>query len=402
MDVFNGQEVAVAVSGGISAYKTVELVRLLTRRSARVTAIMTRNAQRFIAPLTLETLTGREVVTSLWQRGRHEVEHIALSDRARLVVVAPATANVIGKLAAGIADDFLSTFLISCTCPLVIAPAMNCKMWDHPAVQRNVATLRSWGLNVMRPNAGYLACGYEGRGRMPEPDEILAAAEAALTPQDLAGLTCLITTGPTREFLDPARYLSNPSTGKMGDALAATAVRRGARVLLVRGPVDRPPPAGCEVFPVVSAADMFAAVSRVYEQADVLIGCAAVADFRPADPLAQKLKKDGLTTLTVAMERTPDILAFLGERKGHRCLIGFAAETSDLLANARDKLERKRADMIVANPVNEPDAGFAVDTNRAWLIRHGAQPEELPLLPKRELADYIWNAIVKLRNRESR
>jgi phosphopantothenoylcysteine decarboxylase/phosphopantothenate--cysteine ligase len=391
-----GREVVLGVTGGIAAYKAVELARRLITAGAGVTAVMTENATRFLGPLTLETVTGREVIQGMFALRRHDVAHIALSDRAELVVVAPATANLMGKLAAGIADDFLTTFLLSCDCPLLLAPAMNTRMWSHPAVQANRRLLAERGVHFIGPESGELACGAEGPGRLAAPAQIAArAADLLLAGPSLEGLTVLITAGPTREYLDPARFLSNPSSGRMGDALAGGAHARGARVILVRGPCPDEPPLGVEVVPVVSAREMHDAVLQHAAEADIAILAAAVADFRPRERHDAKLKKQDLGESPILeLERNPDILRELGALPDRPFLVGFAAETDDLEANARRKLEAKGADMIVANRIGVDHSGFGAATTEALILSHGAPATPLPLMDKQQAAHRILDAVL--------
>lgn len=389
--------VLVGLSGGIACYKACELVRLLARAGARVPVIMTAGARQFVTPLTLQALSGHPVATDTFGCAQEsEIGHIRLADSAELAVVAPATANVIGKLAHGIADDLLTTVLLATRAPLVIAPAMNVNMWRHPAVQENIATLRARGVHLVGPDAGSLACGYEGEGRLAEPAAIVDAIAGLLAPQDLAGEHVLVSAGPTQEAVDPVRYLSNHSSGKMGFAVAAAARRRGASVTLVAGPTALPDPPGVEVIRVTSAAEMAAALARAFPRATVLVMAAAVADYRPARPLARKMKK-GLASLTLSLEKTRDILAGLAVRKGRRIVVGFAAETHDVVAEARRKLREKGLDLIVANDVTAPGAGFGSDTNVVRLLDARSGDTPLPVLPKDEVADRILDWVAARR-----
>lgn len=383
-----GRTIVVALSGGIACYKAVEVVRLLTTAGASVRVVMTASAQQFITPLTLQTLSGHPVSTGTFDLTQEsEIGHIRLADGADAIVIAPATANVLAKMAHGVADDLLTTILLATRAPVIIAPAMNVHMWEHVATQENVRRLLDRGIGMVGPAAGALACGYEGPGRLAEPAEIAEAVEAALTPQDLHGEHVLISAGPTREAMDPVRYLSNHSSGKMGYALARIARRRGATVTLVSGPTALPAPYGVRMVPVDSAAEMSRAIDQAFDFATVVVMAAAVADYRPLHAANRKLKKSA-ATLHVELERTKDILAGLGRRKARRIVVGFAAETHDVLAEARRKLLAKGADLIVANDVTVPGAGFGSDSNLVHLVdAKGAQA--LPLQAKDAVAGAI-------------
>ena len=393
-------EIALGITGGISAYKAVEIARGLQQAGHGVTAVMTRGARRFVMPLTLEAITGREVVTDLWASGRNvDIEHIALATRIDLLLVAPATANTLARFAQGHADDFLSAMFLATRAPVVLAPAMNSQMYVHPAVVRNLALLRERGATIVDPGSGYLACGWVGQGRLAELDQILAAVSAGLRgpASPLTGRRVLITAGPTYEDIDPVRFIGNRASGRMGFALATEAVRRGAQVTVITGPSRVPAPAGAEVVPVRSAADMHAAVMARADAADVVIMAAAVADYT-IDPAAQKIAKaDGPLVLT--LRRTRDILADVGalpsRAQGRPVLIGFAAETHDVVAHARGKLERKKADLIVANDVSRTDAGFDVDQNAVTLIS-ATDVTEVPLQPKLGVARHILDRVEQL------
>jgi phosphopantothenoylcysteine decarboxylase/phosphopantothenate--cysteine ligase len=393
-------EIALGITGGISAYKAVEIARGLQQAGHGVTAVMTRGARRFVTPLTLEAITGREVVTDLWASGRNvDIEHIALATRIDLLLVAPATANTLARFAQGHADDFLSAMFLATRAPVVLAPAMNSQMYVHPAVVRNLALLRERGATIVDPGSGYLACGWVGQGRLAELDQILAAVSAGLRgpASPLTGRRVLITAGPTYEDIDPVRFIGNRASGRMGFALATEAVRRGAQVTVITGPSRVPAPAGAEVVPVRSAADMHAAVMARADAADVVIMAAAVADYT-IDPAAQKIAKaDGPLILT--LRRTRDILADVGalpsRAQGRPVLIGFAAETHDVVAHARGKLERKKADLIVANDVSRTDAGFDVDQNAVTLIS-ATDVTEVPLQPKLGVARHILDRVEQL------
>ncbi|WP_305041194.1 bifunctional phosphopantothenoylcysteine decarboxylase/phosphopantothenate--cysteine ligase CoaBC [Geoalkalibacter sp.] len=392
--------IVIGVCGGIAAYKAAELVRLYVKAGAEVHVILTRSAQEFITPLTFQTLTGNPVHTEMFNLVQErEIGHISLADRADVFVVAPATANLIGKVAAGLADDLLSTSLMATKAPVLFAPAMNVNMWDNPIYQQNQARLRMLGYRFVDPVTGFLACGWEGKGKLADPAEIFEETLALLTPQDFADETVLVTAGPTREEIDPVRFISNYSSGKMGYALARAARLRGARVILVSGPSALAVPWGVERLAVVSAEEMREAVLSRWEEATVVIKAAAVADYRPAVRAAGKVKKEGRESLSLALEKNPDILAELGRRKGHRFLVGFAAETSDLLENARKKLRAKNLDLMVANDVTQERAGFDVDTNIVRLLGPDEAEEALPEMSKDEVAGHILDRIRALRRK---
>lgn len=394
--------VVLGVTGCIAAYKACELLRELQRHELDVHVVMTAAATRFVTPLTFEALSRHPVFHDQWSGGGSgEIRHVSLADEAALLLVAPATANTIGKLARGIADDALSTLYLATRAPVVVAPAMNVNMYGHPALLENLATLRARGVMVVEPGAGYLACGWLGKGRLAETAEIVTAALGALRrTQDLAGLTVLVTAGPTVEDLDPVRFVSNRSSGRMGYRLAEAARDRGARVLLVSGPTSLTLPAGVEATQVRSAAEMQRAVERQLPLANVVIAAAAVSDYAPAAPSLSKLKKrEG--RLQLELVRTPDILAGIGRAKGERILVGFAAETEDLLANARAKLAAKSLDLVVANDVTAANAGFAHETNAATLVFADGRTLDVPLSSKRELAERILDAVAAIRQRSA-
>ncbi len=398
--MIRGRKVILGVTGGIAAYKAAELLRLMVREGAKVWTIMTRSAAEFVRPLTFQALSGHPVRMELFgpeQTGA--MEHIALADMADIVVVAPATANVIGKMATGIADDMLTTTLLVVRCPLVVCPAMNVNMYGHPAVQGNLEVLRKRGVIVVEPDEGELACGWEGKGRLADPERILETLRQTLAPHDLEGEHILVTAGPTWEAMDPVRFLSNRSSGKMGFALALVARRRGAQVTLVSGPTHLQAPQGVRFIPVTSAQEMYEAVMAQLEQATVVIKAAAVSDFRPARIETEKVKKDEIEGLSISLERTPDILSAVGARKGGRLLVGFAAETRDLLSYAQEKLRRKNLDMIVANDLTRPGAGFQVDTNKVTILHRDGREEELPQMSKEDVAAAILDRIVEYRGR---
>jgi phosphopantothenoylcysteine decarboxylase / phosphopantothenate---cysteine ligase len=392
--------IALGVTGGIGAYKAVEVARGLQKRGHDVVAVMTHSATRFVGAVTFEAITRRRVITDQFEAGMNaDIEHIALASTIDLLLIAPATANLIGKLANGIADDFLSTLYTATRAPVLIAPAMNTQMFEHEAVRRNLEMLAARGARFVEPGEGYLACGWIGKGRLAEPEEIVAAAEAILRPEGpLRGQRVLVSAGPTYEDVDPVRYIGNRSSGRMGYAIAAEAARRGADVTLVTGPTALDAPAVREVVKVRSAAEMHQAVISRAEGMDVVVMAAAVADYTPADRAEQKVAKAG-ETLTLQLKRTPDILGDLGRRRVAKgtgpLLVGFAAETENVVANATAKRERKHADLIVANDVSRADAGFDVDTNAVTIVGpEGAEP--LPLQPKWRVAAEILNRVEQL------
>ena len=393
--------VGLGVTGGIGAYKAVELVRLLQKRGHRVQVVMTRAARRFVGPLTFEAITREPVITNQFAPGINaEIEHIALASGMDLLVVAPATANIIGKFAGGIADDFLSALYLATRAPVLLAPAMNTNMWTHPAVQANLVALRARGVRIVDPGEGYLACGWVGAGRLAEPEVIAAEADAWVrgAAPSLAGRRVLVTAGPTIEDIDAVRFLGNRSSGRMGFAVAAEARARGAHVTLVAGPTPVEPPAVDVLARVRNAAEMQAAVAEHAGHADIVVMAAAVADYTPAGgPAAAKIEKGG--SITLQLERTGDILAELGRRRGDArtpVLVGFAAQTGDPVGPARRKLEQKRVDLVVANDVSEPGSGFDVDTNRVTLVARDEPDEALPLLSKQDVARALLDRAERL------
>lgn len=390
---FPGKTILIGVSGGIAAYKAVELARLLVKRGATVKVVMTAAGERFVTPLTFRSVTGNPVATSLWADPASPIPHISLSDEADLIVVAPATADIIAKYARGVADDLLSTTLIAARGTVVLVPAMNERMYLHPATRENLSTLASRGAVLVEPGVGDLACGEVGVGRMAEPAEIMRVLEDEIArTADLAGTRMMVTAGPTREYIDPVRFISNPSTGRMGFTVAGRAARRGAEVTLVAGPTDLAPPAGVTVLEAVSADDMKRAVLDNIGETDVLVMTAAVADYRPAEKAQKKIKKrDGVPELK--LEPTDDILKSLKGKRGGCLLVGFAAETDDVVANAKRKLAEKELDLIVANRVDEPDTGFAAATNLAAIISRETESIELSMTTKFELADLLLDRI---------
>ncbi|HXG52132.1 MAG TPA: bifunctional phosphopantothenoylcysteine decarboxylase/phosphopantothenate--cysteine ligase CoaBC [candidate division Zixibacteria bacterium] len=389
--------IVVGVTGGIACYKAVELVRLLVAGGFAVQVIMSRGARNFVAPLTFQTLSGRPVATETFSLTQEsEIGHIRLADSADLLIIAPATANVIGKLAWGIADDLLTTVAMATRAPILIAPAMNVHMYANPVLQENLNRLRQLGYHVMEPAEGYLACGYEGKGRLPDPELIVEQARRLLKPKDLEGEKLVVTAGPTHEPLDPVRFIANRSSGKMGYALARAAARRGAQVRLISGPTALVPPPGVEVVSVTTAAEMRQAVLEAFSSCTGLIMAAAVADFRPAEVAPAKIKR-GTASLSLRLEPNPDILRDLGRKRDGRVLVGFAAETENVVANAEKKLREKGLDMVVANDVSRSDSGFNVDYNTATILDRLGGVEELPRMTKEELADRILDRLVVLK-----
>ena len=394
--MLQGKTIVLGVTGGIACYKAAALASALVKQHADVQVIMTENAAKFVTPITFEQLTGQKALIDTFDRNfQHSVEHIAVADRADLVLIAPATANVIAKLAHGLADDMLTTTVLACTCPKVVAPAMNTGMYENPVTQDNLALLRRYGWEVVEPASGRLACGAVGKGKLPEPEELLEVCLHAIAHEkDLAGRHVLVTAGPTQEALDPVRYLTNHSSGRMGYAIARAAARRGAEVTLVSGPTALSRPAYVDVVDIVSAQDMYDAVMAHADTADIIIKAAAVADYRPASVADNKIKKtDG--DMSIPLERTKDILGTLGASKREgQFLCGFSMETENMLENSRKKLERKNLDMIAANNVKVAGAGFAVDTNVLTLITRDGE-EELPLMSKDAAADALLDAVVR-------
>jgi phosphopantothenoylcysteine decarboxylase/phosphopantothenate--cysteine ligase len=394
-----GKELILGVTGSIAAYKAVYLLRELVRLGAAVTVVRTAHAERFVGDLTWRTLSGRPVLSDLFDPQSGEaVEHVALAERADAVVVAPATANLLAKAAHGIADDFLTTLLLAARAPVLMAPAMDGGMWDHAAVAANVATLRARGVTVLEPDAGALASGLSGKGRLPEVEAMLEALERLLTPRrDLAGERILVTSGPTREPIDPVRYLSNRSSGKMGHAIATAALRRGAEVVLIAGPTALEPPPGATYVPVQTAEEMREAALQHLSSASVVIKAAAVADYRVAEPAGQKIKSKKDEGLTLSLVPNPDILRELAARKGRAFLVGFAAETNDVRKNAHAKLSAKGIDLLVANDVSRSGIGFEADDNQVVLLDRWGGEVELPKMAKVAVADAILNRVLVLR-----
>ena len=398
--MLNGKTVLLGVTGGIACYKSAMLASALVKQHCNVQVVMTANATEFIGPHTFESLTGNRVSVDTFDRNYvHQVEHIALADQADLVLIAPATANVLAKLAHGLADDMLTTTVLACTCPKIAAPAMNTKMYDNPVTQDNLELLRRYGWEIVEPASGRLACGAVGRGKMPEPEDLLEIVLHALVHErDMTGLKVLVTAGPTREALDPVRYLTNHSTGKMGYAIARAAAARGAEVTLVSGPTELKKPAYVERVDIVSAQEMFDAVTSRSGEQDIIIKAAAVADYRPASVAEEKIKKSGAETeLALPLAKTNDILAWLGEHRTEgQFLCGFSMETQNMLENSRKKLAKKHLDMIAANNLKEEGAGFGVSTNLLTLIT--AEEElALPLMSKDAAAHRLLDEIMKRR-----
>ncbi len=395
------KRIVLGVTGGIASYKAAEFVRLLVKEGAEVHAVMTESAQKFMAPLTFQTLSGNPVATdpfSLLEDA--EIGHIALADLAEMVVILPATANIIGKIASGIADDFLSTMVMATKAPVLLVPSMNVNMWENKALQKNIQTLIGMGYHIMEPGEGELACHWYGKGRLPELDEVAEKMEDLFSPKDLKGEKIVITAGPTQEPIDPVRYITNRSSGKMGYALAKMARRRGAEVVLITGPVSLPPlRKDIQRVPVRSAEEMRGAVFAHLEGSSVVIKAAAVSDYRPRVTSEKKIKK-GSAEYILALERTKDILQELGKKKGDRILVGFAAETEDAMANAKKKLLEKNLDFIVVNDVTQPGSGFGSDTNQVKILYPSGQAKDLPLLTKEEVSQFILDDVVRLLNQK--
>lgn len=392
------KKIVIGVTGSIAAYKIAGLCSMLKKKKADVTVIMTQNATNFINPITFETLTGNKCLIDTFDRNfQYDVEHVELAKAAEVFLVAPASANVIAKAAHGIADDMLTTTLLAATCPKLFAPAMNTRMYQNPITQDNLQILKKYGMKVITPASGYLACGDTGEGKMPEVEELYDNIIDALTPKDLSGYNVLVTAGPTREKIDPVRFISNHSTGKMGYAIAKQAGMRGAKVTLVSGPVALEAPKGVEVVPVVSAKDMADAVWERADKMDMIIKAAAVADYRPVTTYEDKVKKSG-DDMNIVLERTDDILAHLGKNKKEgQILCGFSMETKDMLENSKVKLKKKNLDVIVANNLKVAGAGFGTDTNIVTLITKD-EVKELPILSKEEVADRILSFLLGLKD----
>lgn len=395
--MLKGKTVLLGVTGGIACYKAAELTSALVKQHCNVQVVMTAHATEFITPLTFESLTGNRTIVDTFDRNHpHEVEHIALADQADLVLIAPATANVLAKLAHGIADDMLTTTVLACNCPKIAAPAMNTKMYENPVTQDNLTTLRRYGWEILEPASGRLACGATGKGKLPDPADILEAALHALSHEkDMEGLHVLVSAGPTREALDPVRFLTNHSTGKMGYALARAAAARGAQVTLVSGPTELKAPGYLQTVNVNSAEEMFQAVSQKSRMADIVVMAAAVADYTPCTVAEHKIKKGAEDDLSLPLARTTDILAWLGNHRiPGQFLCGFSMETQDMIANSRKKLEKKHIDMIAANNLRDEGAGFGVATNLLTLITAEGE-RALPLMSKEAAANELLSEILK-------
>ena len=392
--MLEGKHIVLGVTGSIAAFKIASLASMLKKKKADVTVIMTQNATNFINPVTFESLTGNKCLVDTFDRNfQHSVEHVSLAKQTDVFMIAPASANVIAKAAHGIADDMLTTTLLACQCPKIIAPAMNTRMYQNPIVQDNMKILQNYGMEVITPATGYLACGDTGEGKMPEPELLLEYIIKALKPKDMQGVRVLVTAGPTMEKIDPVRYISNHSTGKMGYAIARAAMMRGAEVTLVSGKTQLEPPMGVRTIDIVSAADMAEAVKDCAKEQDIIIKAAAVADYRPKYAADEKVKKKD-SDLAIELERTEDILGYLGEHKQKgQFLCGFSMETEHMIENSRKKLEKKNLDLIVANNLKQSGAGFGTDTNIVTLLTK-EETIELPIMSKEEVADKLLDHIM--------
>ncbi len=390
------KNILLGVTGGIAAYKSLELVRLLTKQNAVVNVVMTEHAEKFIGRMSFQALSGNPVLANTFDLASGvEIKHISLPDDASLAVVAPATANFIGKVAHGIADDLLTTMMLAMTKPVLIAPSMNVHMYENRIVRDNIAKLKQYGYHFIEPNEGWLACGYEGKGRLAEPDQIVEEIELLLTKKDYQGRHILVSAGPTREYLDPIRFISNPSSGKMGYAIAKAARMRGAEVTLVSGKVNLRPPYGVHFIEVESAQQMFEKINSFFKKTDCIIMSSAVSDFTPSKTSPQKIKKTS-EHLDISLDRTKDILSAVAKNKEDRIIVGFAAETENVEQYAREKLRQKNMDMIVANNVTEKNSGFDADTNKVLIINRDGTAEDFPLMRKSDLADVILDRISSL------
>ena len=398
-DPLKDRQIVLGVCGGIAAYKAVDLLRVLVKSGSHVRVIMTRSAEEFVCPLTFEALSGHRVWTHMF--GRQEdapFRHIVWADESDAVVIAPATANIIGKMAHGIADDPLTTFVLAVRPPILVCPSMNVRMYENRAVQDNIKRLEQFGLDVLLPEAGLLACGHEGPGRLPHVEAIAEALRSLLCTQDLAGERILVTAGPTQEPIDPVRFISNPSSGKMGHALARVARRRGAEVLLISGPTALPDPQGVRVIRVRTAEEMFNAVMAHVEQTTIVVKAAAVSDWRAASLFDHKVKKEEVAQ-PLRLEQTPDILKAVGKNKKGQILVGFAAETQNLRENACAKLTAKNLDLIVANLIGQIDSGFGSDTNQVSLFYRDGRTEDLPVMDKEDLADVLFDRVLEIKKK---
>jgi len=399
--ILKEKHIVLGISGGIAAYKAVELLRRLSDGEAQVAVILTRNAQRFITPLTFQALTPYGVYTDLFDSYRPgAMDHIQLAGWADLIVLAPATANLIAKAAHGLADDLISTFLLACPSPKLFCPAMNVRMYENSIVQANINRLKGFGYQVLEPSAGPLACGQTGPGRLPDPEIIIEEVLGLLSPQDLKGEKVLITAGCTWEAIDPVRFVTNPSTGKMGFSLARVAKRRGAQVTLISGPTHLESLPGISTIRVTSALEMEKEVLRAFPASTIVIKAAAVSDYRPQEVTPHKIKKNGQATLHLNLIQNPDILRRLGQKKKNQFLVGFAAETDDLIQNARQKLKEKNLDLIVANPIGKPDAGFGWDTNQVLFLFPDGKTKSLPVMLKDEVAGLIFDSIINQKKKK--
>lgn len=400
MSVLKDKKIVLGVTGGIAAYKSAEIVRILRSEGAEVTVVMTRAGREFVTPLTFATLSGNPVISEMFTGGLEpEIKHIRIPESADAMLIAPATANFIAKAATGIADDSLTTMLLVARCPIIIAPAMNTNMYTHPTVQENIRKLKERDVIIIPPDSGELACGYSGPGRLANPEDIVEVVRITLSHKDLKGEHVLVTAGPTREAIDPVRFVSNRSSGKMGFALAKCALRRGAKVTLISGPTALKPPVSVEFITVETAEQMMKEAQKKFPKATVLLMSAAVADYRPKKVQPSKIKKTK-DKLVVEMESCPDILkALSAKKKREQIIVGFAAETDNLLKNAQEKLKTKNLDMIVANQVGTSDSGFEHDTNRIKIIGKDGKVEDFPLMSKEEVADKILDKVVALRHK---
>ncbi|MBI2486553.1 MAG: bifunctional phosphopantothenoylcysteine decarboxylase/phosphopantothenate--cysteine ligase CoaBC [Deltaproteobacteria bacterium] len=401
MSRISGKNIVLGVTGGIAAYKACELVRRLVREEASVQVIMTKNATQFVSPLTFQTLSGKRVATNTFDLDwESEIGHISLADRADLIVVAPATATFIGKAASGIGDNLLLTVLLATKAPVMICPAMNVNMYNNTAVQENMEKLRKRGFIVVEPGEGELACGWEGKGRLPELSEIAEEIEKVFSPKDLRGERIVVTAGATREFIDLVRFISNPSSGKMGYAIARAGWMRGGDVVLISGKTDVPPPRGVNLINVISVSQMYEAVMSNLDWATVVIKAAAVGDYRPVETFQGKLKKSS-KEFTLQLKRTEDILLDVGKRKNGRIVVGFAAEGEDIVENALGKLRKKNADLIVANDILKPGVGFGEDMNIVYFVDKWGKVQELPIMTKTEVAERIFDKIIEIKRQTS-
>jgi len=397
MSVIRGKKIILGVTGGIAAYKSCELVRSLVREEASVQVIMTQNAMEFVTPLTLQTLSGNRVASKTFDLGwESEIGHITLADSADLIVVAPATASFIGKIASGIADTLLTNVILATLSPVIICPAMNVNMYKNQAVQENLERLRKRGFVIVEPSEGSLACGWEGKGRLPEIPDIVYEIEKTLKPKDFVGERVLVTAGATREYIDAVRFISNPSSGRMGYALAREGLLRGAEVVLISGKTSLTPPKGVRMIDVVSAGDMYESVMEHLEWSTIVIKAAAVGDYTPSEKVNGKIKK-GDNGMILSLKRTKDILETIGGKKNGKFVVGFAAETDNLLEHAKEKLKRKNADLFIANDVTVTGAGFESETNLVHLVYPGGRTEELPGDAKTEIAGTIFDKIGELK-----